>query len=316
MITPSRGRGSESERKRRRVRLMAIRIGANPIGWSNDDLIELGGHITLTQCLNDAQAAGYEGMELGNKFPRQPVTLKSVLTPHRLDLVGGWYSTLLLDRDAESEFREAQDHIRLLRDMRCEVFIAAECTRSIHGNRAKPLSSRPVLGKAEWDRLTTELNRFAGMIAGEGLWLAYHHHMGTVVQTEEEIDRLMAMTRPSVHLLLDTGHAIWAGADPVAIARRYRSRITHVHAKDVRKDVMAEVNKRDSSFLDGVVAGIYTVPGDGCVDFPAVFKELKSYAGWIVVEAEQDPQKAPPAHYMKLGRDNVLDFMKQAGMKR
>jgi inosose dehydratase/3D-(3,5/4)-trihydroxycyclohexane-1,2-dione acylhydrolase (decyclizing) len=295
---------------------MAIRIGANPIGWSNDDLAELGGHITLTQCLSDAQAAGYEGMELGHKFPRQPVTLKSVLVPHRLDLVSGWYSTLLLERDAESEYREAQGHIRLLQAMHCEVFIAAECTRTVHGNRLKPLSERPVMSKAEWDRFSTELNRFAGMIAGEGLWLVYHHHMGTVVQTEEEINRLMTMTGPTVHLLLDTGHALWGGANPAALAKRHRSRIGHVHAKDVRKPVMQDVTKRDLSFLDGVIAGVYTVPGDGCVDFAAVFKELKGYTGWIVVEAEQDPEKAPPAHYMKLGRDNLLDFMKKAGMKR
>lgn len=294
---------------------MAIRIGAAPFGWSNDDMLELGQHISLTQCLHDAQTAGYEGMELGNKFPRQPVTLKSVLAPHKLDLVGGRYATLLLERDAENEFKQAQDHLRLLKAMRCEIFIAAECARTVHGNRLKPLSSRPVLGKAEWERFATELNRFAGMIAGEGLSLTYQHHMGTVVQTADEIEKLMALTGPAVHLLLDTGHALWGGSNPAVLAKRYRSRIAHVHAKDVRKDVMQAATKKDLSFLDGIIAGVYTVPGDGSLDFVEIFKELKNYTGWIVVEAEQDPEKAPPARYMKLGYDQVAGFIKQAGLK-
>ena len=295
---------------------MDIRIGANPICWSNDDMPELGGAISLEQCLTEAKAAGYEGMELGHKFPRQTVTLKSVLDPHGLALAGGWYSTFLLERDAESEFKQAQDHIRLLAGMGTEVFIAAECTKSVHGNRHKKLSDRPKMNNGEWSRFTTELTRFAEMVAGEGLRLAYHHHMGTVVQATDEIDQLMERTGPAVRLLLDTGHAIWAGANPKDLAQRYGRRIEHVHTKDVRKDIMHEANKRDLSFLDSVIAGVYTVPGDGMVDFVGVLKELKGYAGWIVVEAEQDPAKAPPAEYVRMGYDNLCRFLKEAGLRR
>jgi inosose dehydratase/3D-(3,5/4)-trihydroxycyclohexane-1,2-dione acylhydrolase (decyclizing) len=296
--------------------MMSIRIGVNPICWSNDDMPELGGTIPLEQCLMEAKAAGYEGIELGHKFPRQPVTLKSVLWPHKLALVGGWYSTHLLERDAEKEFQEAHDHIRLLSAMGSDVFIAAECTGSVHGERGKPLSNRPTIKDGEWPRLATELTRFAEMVAGAGLTLCYHHHMGTVVQTEAEVDQLMQLAGPSVHLLLDTGHATWAGADPKALAQRYRRRISHVHAKDVRKDVMALADEKDLSFLDSVVAGVYTVPGDGAVDFAGVFKELKGYSGWIVVEAEQDPEKAPPAQFTKKGHDNLIGFIKASGLKR
>jgi myo-inosose-2 dehydratase len=277
---------------------------------------ELGGHITLEQCLTEAKAAGYEGMELGHKFPRTPVTLKSVLTPHDLALVGGWYSTFLLERDAEKEFQEAQDHIRLLKAMGSEVFIAAECSNSVHGNRSKRLSTRPKMNNGDWSRFSTELTRFAEMVAGEGLPLTYHHHMGTVVQTEPEIDQLMKKTGPAVRLLLDTGHATWAGANPKQLAHRYRRRIGHVHTKDVRKPVMQRANDNDLSFLDSVVAGVYTVPGDGMVDFTGVLKELKGYTGWIVVEAEQDPVKAPPADYVKLGYDNLTRFIRTADLKR
>jgi myo-inosose-2 dehydratase len=295
---------------------MTIRIGANPICWSNDDMPELGGNISLEQCLTEASAVGYEGMELGHKFPRQAVTLRSVLKPHGLALVGGWYSTFLLERDAESEFKQAQDHIRLLTALGADVFIAAECTNSVHGDRHKKLSGRPKMSNVEWSRFATELTRFAEMVAGEGLRLAYHHHMGTVVQGTEEIDQLMERTGPAVRLLLDTGHAIWGGANPKELAHRYARRIVHVHSKDVRKQVMHEANKRDLSFLDSVMAGVYTVPGDGMVDFVGVLRELKGYNGWIVVEAEQDPVKAPPAEYVKMGYDNLCRFIKEAGLRR
>jgi myo-inosose-2 dehydratase len=296
---------------------MSLRIGANPICWSNDDMPELGGDISLERCLTEAKAAGFEGMELGHKFPRQPVTLKSVLTPHQLALVGGWYSTFLLERDAEKEFTEANEHIRLLKAMDCEVFIAAECTKSVHGDRSKRLSQRPKLtGNGDWSRFATELTRFAEMVGGVGLRLCYHHHMGTVVQTEDEVDRLMKMAGPAVRLLLDTGHATWGGANPKDLASRYKRRIGHVHTKDVRKAVMSQANASDLSFLDSVIAGVYTVPGDGMVDFTGVLKELKGYSGWVVVEAEQDPVKAPPAEYVKMGYDNLARSLRSAGLKR
>ena len=294
-----------------------IRIGANPICWSNDDKQEIGGDIPLEQCLTEAKAIGIEGMELGNKFPRDAAELGPILSRHGLDLVSGWYSTFLIERDAESEYKAARGHIELLKRLGAKVLIAAECTRTIHGNESAPLSTRPVMDEEEWARFNTGLTKFADFLKEEdGLTLVYHHHMGTVIQTEDEIDRMMASTGPAVHLLLDTGHATWAGADPAELARSYRSRIAHVHTKDVRADIAREAIAKDWSFLQSVLAGVYTVPGDGSIDFVSVFKALPNYAGWVVIEAEQDPVKAPPAQYVKMGYDNLVRFFAEAGWKR
>jgi myo-inosose-2 dehydratase len=292
-----------------------IRIGANPIGWSNDDMQEIGGWIPLDQCLSEAKAAGFEGMELGNKFPREAAKLKPILDAHGLDLVGGWHSIFLLERDAETEFKEAAAHRKLLKDMKTSgIFIVAECTGTVHGDRTKPLSARPVMNAAEWNTFNTRLTRLAELLRDDGFQLVYHHHMGTVVQTPDEIDRLMEGTRDPVHLLLDTGHATWGGGDPVKLARKYKSRISHVHCKDIRPAVRAESEKNDWSFLDSVIAGVYTVPGDGFIDYVSVFKELPGYSGWVINEAEQDPKKAEPAKYAKMGAANLEKFLKAGGL--
>ncbi|MBB5751804.1 myo-inosose-2 dehydratase [Prosthecomicrobium pneumaticum] len=293
-----------------------IRIGANPICWSNDDMPEIGGDIPLEQCLSEAKAIGIEGMELGNKFPREAAALRPILAFHGLDLVGGWSSTFLLERDAEAEFAAARAHIDLLKTFGCTVFIAAECTRTVHGTRSAPLSARPVMTDAEWDLFNARLTAFAERLAGEGLTLVYHHHMGTVVQTEEEVDRMMAGTGDAVKLLFDTGHITWAGGDAPTVAARHRDRIGHVHVKDVRPEVAREAAAADWSFLDAVLAGVYTVPGDGSVDYIGVMKALPAYSGWVVIEAEQDPKKAHPATYVKMGYDNLTRFMTAAGWKR
>jgi inosose dehydratase len=293
---------------------MTIRIGANPIGWSNDDMQEIGGWIPLEQCLNEAKAAGFEGMEMGNKFPRTATKLKPILDAHGLVLVGGWYSTFLLEHDAETEFSKSAEHRKLLKAMGTNVFIVAECTNTIHGNKKAPLSTRPVMTGAQWKTFNSRLTKFAELLKADGFKLAYHHHMGTVVQTPAEIDRLMQGTGEAVNLLLDTGHAKWGGDDPVRLAKVYKKRISHVHCKDVRLAVKAEADKHDWSFLDSVLAGVYTVPGDGSIDYVSVFKELKGYSGWAVVEAEQDPEKAPPAKYAKMGCDNLKRFLKEGGL--
>src|SRR4029079_398628 len=271
---------------------MAIRIGVNPIGWSNDDMQELGGWIPLEQCLSEAQSAGFEGIELGNKFPRQSGRLRPILAAHALDLIGGWHSIFLIERSAETEFAEAAAHRRLLKDMGTDVFIVAECTRTVHGDKSKPLSKRPVMTDAEWKTFAARLTRLSELLRDDGFKPVYHHHMGTVVQTADEIDRLMETPADAAHLLLDTGHATWGGADPAVLARKYRSRISHVHCKDVRPAVRKEAEQKDWSFLDAVIAGVYTVPGDGMVDYVSVFKQLPGYSGWVVVEAEQDARKA------------------------
>jgi myo-inosose-2 dehydratase len=294
-----------------------IRIGANPIGWSNDDLQEIGGDTPLETCLAEAREAGFEGMELGNKFPREAGALKAALAPFGLACIGGWHSIELLKRSAKEEFAAAAAHRTLLKAMGTNVFIVAETSNTIHGDRSKPLSQRPRMAAGDWAGYGAKMTELADLLAADGLKLCYHHHMGTIVQTPQDIDALMAATGPSVHLLLDTGHATWGGGDPVAIARTYRSRISHFHAKDVRRDMMEQARKNDWSFLDSILGpgdslGVYTVPGDGMVEYVAVFKELPGYSGWVVVEAEQDPKKANPLAYAKRGVANLRRYLAEA----
>ena len=289
---------------------MSVRLGINPIAWSNDDLRELGGETPLETCLSEARAAGFTGIELGHKFPSEPDALRAVLGRHDLALVSGWYSTNLLERDAAAELAVMRRHLDLLRACGCSVAIVAETSLAIHGDRNVPLSQRPVLPAADWPLFTRRMTDLAEAVRAEGITLAYHHHLGTVVQTEDEIDRLMALTSSSLTLLLDTGHATFANADPVALARRYRGRISHVHCKDVRPAAMVQP---DRSFLDSVIAGVFTVPGDGCVDFAAVLAELRGYEGWLVVEAEQDPARAHPLTYARMGYDHLSAAARQAG---
>ncbi|HXF55425.1 MAG TPA: myo-inosose-2 dehydratase [Hyphomicrobiaceae bacterium] len=294
---------------------MSIRIGANPIGWSNDDLPELGGDTPLEVCLKEAKEAGFAGMELGRKFPRKAPALKKALEPFGLACVSGWYSAELLKRDAKAELKALKPHLGLLKAMGSKVLVFAETSNTVHTDRKVPLSKRPVLAADAWRELGRRMTEVAEHTLENGVRLVYHHHMGTVVQSADDIERLMTVTGSAVHLLLDTGHATWAGANPIALARRYKDRIAHVHAKDVRKDIMHWARLADVSFLDAVIAGVFTVPGDGMVDFPGVLKELKGYAGWIVVEAEQDPAKAEPLTYARLGYKNLRQALRKAGLK-
>ena len=293
---------------------MTIRFGINPIGWSNDDMHELGGNIPLEQCLSEAKQAGFEGMELGHKFSREPAALRKVLSAHGLDLVSGWYSAELLRRTPDKEMEQLRPHLDLLKALGATVLILAETTDAVHGEMNTPLSRRPKLSADKWPELGKRLTAIAERTLAEGVRLVFHHHMGTVVQSEEDIDAMMAATGPSFSLLLDTGHATWGGADPVRLAGRYRDRIHHFHGKDVRKAVMERSLAEDWSFPRSVVEGVYTVPGDGHVDFVSVLNELPGYSGWLVVEAEQDPEKANPLTYAKMGYDNLRGFAQRAGL--
>jgi myo-inosose-2 dehydratase len=294
---------------------MTVRIGANPICWSNDDMQELGGATPLETCLAEAKSIGFEGMELGHKFPREPAALQATLAPFGLDCVSGWYSAALLERDARAELHAMRPHLDLLKALGCTVVIVAETSNAIHGNRDKPLSQRPVLPADGWRRFGERMTEVAAATLAEGVRLVYHHHMGTVVQSEDDIHALMTATGPEVHLLLDTGHAAFAGADPLKLARRYRARISHVHTKDVRGAVLAESGARDWSFLDSVVNGVFTVPGDGMIDFAAVFRALPGYAGWVVLEAEQDPAKANPLVYATKGYAHLQQVLTETGLR-
>ena len=298
---------------------MPIRIGANPIGWSNDDLQDIGGATPLETCLAEAREAGFVGMELGHKFPREPKALKAALDPFGMACISGWYSAELLRRDADEEMKHLRAHLDLLKAMGSTVLVFAETSNAIHGDRSKPLSQRPVMAAGDWAEFGRRITQVAERTLAEGVRLVYHHHMGTIVESEADIDAFMAATGEAAHLLLDTGHATWGGADPVKLAERYHARISHVHAKDVRKGVMEQARREDWSFLDAVLGkgrelGVYTVPGDGMVDYPAVFKALPGYSGWVVVEAEQDPEKAHPLTYAKKGVAHLKQSLKEAGL--
>ncbi len=291
---------------------MQVRLGANPIIWSNDDLRELGADITLETCLAEARAVGFEGMELGHKFPREPRALQAVLERFGLRCVSGWYSAELMVWGVREELKRLRPHLELLVAMGSPVLVFAEVSQAVHGDLKRPLSERPRLTTGDWRELGGRLTEVAAATAAQGLRLAYHHHMGTVVQSEEDIEALMAATGPEVGLLLDTGHAAFAGADPAALARRHAARIVHVHAKDVRPEICAEARSGNWSFLRAVLAGVFTVPGDGGVAFEPVFAELRDYAGWVVLEAEQDPRVADPLTYATLGYRNLKRLVSES----
>ena len=293
---------------------MVVRVGANPIGWSNDDLRELGGATPLDACLAEAKDAGFAGMELGHKFPREPAALANVLARFGLDLVSGWYSAALLDRTPEAEMHALRPHLDLLKALGSKVLIFAETSNAIHTDTTQSLAARPILPDSAWQEFGRRVTAISDRTEVEGVRLVYHHHMGTIVQSKEDIEAFMTATGASVHLLLDTGHATFAGADPAVLARRWRGRISHVHAKDVRRDVMVRAQAEGMSFLNAVIAGVFTVPGDGCVDFTSVFRALAGYSGWVVAEAEQDPAKAHPLTYARLGYRNLLTHLAGAGL--
>jgi len=293
-----------------------IKIGINPLTWTNDDLPALGGETPLDECLSEGKIAGFAGFELGQKFPRDAEILKPILREHELDLVSGWFSGKIYKLSVEEEIKRLQPHLDLLKSMGCEVVVYCDITGTIQGQMTTGLSKRPCLLEEEWADFTEKLSQVAAHVNSCGLKLAYHHHMGTIVQSEAEVDRLMTGSSEHVHLLLDAGHLFYAGGDPVAVAKRYGGRIAHVHCKDIRFDLMQNTLNRDRSFLQGVLDGVFAVPGDGCIDFVAVFKELQrhEYSGWLVIEAEQDPMVAPSFDTAQRGYKQVSASAKSAGL--
>ena len=278
----------------------AIRLGVSPLSWTNDVLVELGGDIPLETCLKDAAEIGYEGVELGRKFPREGQKLSSILSSYGLRLVGGWHSGFLTERSVEDEWEAAGDHVRLLKDCGSQVLVYGECGLMTGVSPwDEPLSKRPSLNTSEFSAYARRLGEFATRLKETGITLAYHHHLKMLVERAEEIEALCESTRDEVGLLLDTGHAYAAGADYAEIIRKFGSRVVHIHLKDVRRDTLERARKNDRSFNSAVREGMFTVPGDGDIDFSAIgeFLRTSGYRGWVVVEAEQDPAKAAPKLY-------------------
>ncbi|MCI4663552.1 MAG: myo-inosose-2 dehydratase [Neomegalonema sp.] len=296
-----------------------IRFGTNPIAWSNDDDHTLGADISLDQCLSEASEIGFDGIENGHKFPWDPTELKAVLAPKGLSFVSAWHSLELLSRSTEAEIAAIDPHLDRLAAMGCAVCIACETSNAIHGSVDTPLSRKPVLeSDADWTAFGEKVEAVARHCEARGLPLAYHHHMGTVVQTPEEIDILMSVTGPNTRLLFDAGHCYFGGGDPSAVLARHIGRVAHFHAKNVRPEIMRQVHAQELSFLEGVRLGVFTVPGDpeGGVDFGSCLTQLKDadYRGWLVIEAEQDPAVRSPKHYQSMGLAALRRMAAEAGL--
>lgn len=282
---------------------MTVRWGVSPIGWVNDDLPSLGAGTPLATILGDAAAIGFAGIERGGVFPAEPTALAQVLQGAGLVLAGAWHGSGLLAHGLAGEHAAIEAQAALLNACGCTVFVLAETSGSVHGRREVALRARPRLAPGEWPAFGAMLTALGDRLAARGQRLAYHYHLGTVVEDADDLARLIDATGESVGLVIDTGHARLGGIDPVALIRDHPARVAHVHAKDVRPGVAAATIGQGASFLDGVLAGMFTVPGDGAVDFAPVCAALRAigYAGWIVIEAEQDPALAPPAAYARAG---------------
>ncbi len=295
---------------------MSIRFGVSPIAWANDDMPELGGDTPLADILRDIQELGFEGVELGGKFPRDAGTLKPLLAQYRLDLIGGWYSGSLLVQDADAEMASLQPHLALLKALGCKVFVFAETSNAVHGDRGTALTDTPRLQAPAWKTFGDRLTQVADHIESQGIRFAYHHHLGTVVERAEDLQAFLRHTGPSVGLTLDTGHAALGGIDALDVIRNHPGRVAHVHCKDVRWETFARARAGGSSFLDGVLDGMFTVPGDGGLDYAEIMRALSriDYSGWIVIEAEQDPAKADPRTYASLGLKTLREEAAREGL--
>ena len=283
-----------------RISESKVNLGVSPLSWTNDVLAELGGDIPLEVCLKDAADNGYDGMELGRKFPREAHELLSKLSSYGLRLATGWYSGYLSERSVEAEWKAAADHVQLLESCGCQVLVYGECGM-MEGDSPwdEPLSRGTKLKSIDLAAYAERLTEFSVCLNKRGIKLAYHYHLKMLVETTEEIAAFCQAAPPEVGLLLDTGHAYAAGADYGEILRRFGDRVVHIHLKDVRRDVLDWARKNDVTFNSAVRAGLFTVPGDGMVDFAEIgqFVRTSGYSGWVVVEAEQDPAKAPPKIY-------------------
>lgn len=286
-----------------------ITLGIAPIGWTNDDMPDLGKENTFEQCVSEMALAGFNGCEVGGKYPRDVKVLKKALQLRGMSIASAWFSSFLTTKPYQETADEFIVHRDFLHAMGAKVVVVAEQGHSVQGMIDTPVfAGKPYFTDAEWDKLAEGLNKLGQLAQEKGMKVVYHHHMGTGVQTEAEIDRLMQMTDPElVFLLFDTGHLVCSGEDYIGILEKYISRIKHIHLKDVRKATVEKVKTQNMSFLDGVRAGMFTVPGDGDVNFAPVFDIVNQseYEGWYIVEAEQDPAKANPLEYAQIARKYI-----------
>ena len=289
-----------------------VKLGIAPIAWTNDDMPDLGKENTFEQCVSEMALAGFTGSEVGNKYPKDPEVLKKALELRGVEICNQWFSSFLITKPFEEVEKEFRAQLTFLKAMGAKVIGASEQSYSVQGQMDTPVFGHKYeMNDEEWDTFCTGMNKL-GKIAKEeyGIALTFTHHMGTVVQSLAEVDRMMENTDPEyVSLLFDTGHFTYCGEDPLEVVKKYVHRIKHVHLKDIRPEVVEQVKKENMSFLAGVRAGAFTIPGDGCINYDPIFKVLEDagYEGYMVVEAEQDPAKANPLEYAIRARKFIAE---------
>ena len=289
-----------------------VKLGIAPIAWTNDDMPDLGKENTFEQCVSEMALAGFTGSEVGNKYPKDPEVLKKALELRGVEICNQWFTSFLITKPIEEDEKEFRAQLTVLKAMGAKVIGVSEQSHSVQGQMDTPVFGHKYeMNDEEWDTFCTGMNKL-GKIAKEeyGIALTFHHHMGTVVQSLAEVDRMMENTDPEyVSLLFDTGHFTYCGEDPLEVVKKYVHRIKHVHLKDIRPEVVEQVKKENMSFLAGVRAGAFTIPGDGCINYDPIFKVLEDagYEGYMVVEAEQDPAKANPLEYAIRARKFIAE---------
>ena len=295
---------------------MSVKLGIAPIAWSNDDMPELGGDTPLEQCLSEASEAGFIGIESGGKFPKKSEELLPLLEKYKLNLCSGWYGANLRKNSVKEEIEVIQEQLKLFKDCNAPCVVFAEVSGSIQGDPKRKLSSRPQMNNDEWKSFNDKLSDMGKYLEDQGMPLAYHHHMGTVIETEDDTIRLLENTNDSVKLTLDTGHMLFAKGNSKKILENFSERLIHMHCKDIRKNVLEKSLKQDLSFRGAFLEGAFTVPGDGCIDYKPLFDILKkkNYSGWLVVEAEQDPSKANPFEFAKIGYSYLTKTLDKSGI--
>ena len=292
---------------------MKAKLGMSPIAWWNDDLPQLSDDVSLEECLRQSRSAGFTGMEKGRRFPESAAEMLPILRQADVTLCGGWFSGTIVNESIEANKQRIQPMIDLFKAVNAPCIVYGEVGRSIQGDQSKPLATKPKLSDAEMKDYGKKMSEFAAWVEAQGMPLVYHHHMAAVVETEAELDALMAAS--TISLLFDAGHMAFAGGDVLRCIDKHHARIKHVHTKDVRMDVINKLDRSKESFLDAVIKGAFTVPGDGSLDFAAIVKKLAGYGyeGWFVVEAEQDPKQAPPLKMAQVGHKELMRVMTAAG---
>lgn len=295
---------------------MSVKIGISPIAWQNDDLPDITADYTMEQALREAREIGYTGVERGQRMPADTEGLRAYLTEYDISLCGGWCSGNSLVNDVASEQAAVRQQVDQFIALNAPCIVYAECSNTVQGMIDVPVNDRPKLSRDEVLAYGAKLTELAQWMADLGMPMAYHHHMGSIIESEDDVNWLMEGSGPELKLCFDTGHLLFGGGDVMATLNRWGDRVHHVHFKDIRPDIVADVRANNRSFLDAVIAGAFTVPGDGCIDFQAVSDALKAmeYSGWIVVEAEQDPAKAPPYDYSKMGYEHIQKVCAQSGL--